>query len=79
MDILNRRYKVSFDTLRSQALSGLQENKSSSRGCSGFEKEHYFMLWFLSRFLAHHINMNTVKPVLSGHSKRRLKIGFQDR
>ena len=25
------------------------------------------------------ISLNTVKPVLSGHSKRRPKIGFQDR
>ena len=38
------------------------------------------MFWFFfSRFLAHHLNLNTVKQVLSGHSKRRLQIGFQGR
>ena len=33
--------------------------------------------WYMQLWFTVHISMYTVKPVLSGHSKRRPKIGFQ--
>ena len=38
--------------------SGQQDNKLSSRGCSGFEKNIYASLLY-SGFLAYHLNSNT--------------------
>ena len=64
------------------------------RSCNSFFKSQNYLLFYLiidkiswlllKKVLAptkkhfHVNNMNTVKPVLNGHSKRRLKIDFQD-
>ena len=39
-----------------------------------FQPKHYYAVAPIT-----HVPTDTVKPVLSGHSKRRPKIGFQDR